>query len=343
MKKPDSDHPEFWRPSASLDVLKTRASLLSDIRLFFSQRGVLEVETPALSHAAVTDPAIESFVTQYQGPTSEKGHPLYLHTSPEFPMKRLLAAGSGSIYQICKVFRNGEYGRLHNPEFTLLEWYRTGYDHHKMMDELENLVSSFLKPYIQLGTSERLSYAEAFQMYAGIDPHQTDLKTLKKCAEEQAVSIPVSMLEKGDTSSKDVWLDLLLTQIIEPRLGKGKLTFLYDYPASQASLAKIRRVNGDPGYEVAERFELYFQGIELANGFHELQDHKEQCDRFQEELKKRLSDGQAVPPMDEHLLTSLEYGLPACSGVALGLDRLLMLAVGEELLYKVIAFPFERA
>ena len=247
MRKPDSDHSKSWRPSASLDNLKVRASLLTAIRSFFSERDVLEVETPSLSRAAATDPAIESFVTQYQGPGSDKGHSLYLHTSPEFPMKRLLAAGAGSIYQICKVFRNEEYGRLHNPEFTLLEWYRTGYDHHKMMDELEVLVSGLLEPYIQLGSSERLTYAEAFQKYAGINPHQADLKALRGCAEEHAVSIPVSMLKDSDTSSKDVWLDLLLTQIIEPRLGRDRLTFLYDYPASQASLAKIRPDNGYGG------------------------------------------------------------------------------------------------
>ncbi len=343
MKKPDSGHSESWRPSASLDDLKARASLLADIRSFFSERGVLEVETPALSHAATTDPAIESFVTQHRGPASGKEPPLYLHTSPEFPMKRLLAAGSGSIYQICKVFRSEEYGRLHNPEFTLLEWYRTGYDYHEMMDELENLVSGLLEPYIQLGSSERRSYAEVFQVYAGINPHQADLQALKKCAEEHAVSIPVSMLEDGDTSSKDVWLDLLLTQIIGPRLGKDKLTFLYDYPASQASLAKIRQENENGGGEVAERFELYLKGVELANGFHELQDHNEQAKRFKAEVDRRISEGRPAIPQDEYLLEALEHGLPQCSGVAMGLDRLLMLATGHRSLREVIAFPFDRA
>lgn len=343
MRKPDSDHSRSWRPSASIDKLKVRASLLADIRSFFSERDVLEVETPVLSHAAATDPAIESFVTQYRGPGSDEGRSLYLHTSPEFPMKRLLAAGAGSIYQICRVFRNEEYGRLHNPEFTLLEWYRTGYDYHKMMDELENLVSGLLEPYIQLGSSERLTYACAFQVYADINPHQADLQALKKCAEEHAVSIPDSMLEDGDTSSKDVWLDLLLTQIIEPQLGKGRLTFLYDYPASQASLAKIRQENGGGEGEVAERFELYFQGVELANGFHELQDHQDQRQRFQSDIETRISTGRQALPQDEHLLEALEHGLPQCSGVAVGIDRLLMLAVGCSSLQEVIAFPFDRA
>jgi len=343
LKKPDSGHSESWRPSASLDHLRARASLLAGIRSFFSERGVLEVETPALSHAAATDPAIESFVTQYQGPGSDKGHSLYLHTSPEFSMKRLLAAGSGSIYQICKVFRNEEYGRLHNPEFTLLEWYRTGYDHHKMMDEVEDMVSGLLEPYIQFGSSERLSYAEAFQMYADINPHRTDLQALKKCAEEHTVSIPVSMLEDGDAGGKDVWLDLLLTQIVEPRLGDGKLTFLYDYPASQASLAKIRQINGSGGYEVAERFELYLQGVELANGFHELQDHQDQRQRFQADIEKRVSAGRPALPQDEYLLEALEHGLPQCSGVAVGLDRLLMFVTGCSYLKDIIAFPFDRA
>lgn len=339
--KSDSDHSESWRPSASIEYLKTRARLLQEIRAFFSERKVLEVDTPALSQAAVTDPNIESFVTQYLA-GSTGGRRLFLHTSPEFPMKRLLAAGSGSIYQICKVFRNEESGRLHNPEFTLLEWYRTGYDHHKMMDEVDELVSGLLCPYLRLGSSERLSYAEAFQMYAGINPHKADIKTLKECAEQHAVSIPASMQENSDVSSKDVWLDLLLTQIIEPRLGREKFTFLYDYPASQASLAKIRRVNGEMDCEVAERFELYLHGIELANGFHELQDHNEQRGRFQEEVGRRVAAGKVAPPMDEPFLKSLKVGLPACSGVALGLDRLLMLAVGEELLYKVITFPYKR-
>ena len=311
------------------------------MRAFFSERKVLEVDTPVLSQAAITDPNIESFVT-HCSVSSEKNNRLFLHTSPEFPMKRLLAAGSGSIYQICKVFRNEESGRFHNPEFTLLEWYRVGYDQHQMMDEVEELVSGLLSPYLKLGESERLSYAEIFQMYADINPHKADIKTLKECAEQYAVSIPVSMQENGDNSSKDVWLDLLLTQLIEPRLGKGKLTFLYDYPASQASLAKIRRVNGETGCDVAERFELYLYGVELANGFHELQDHEEQRDRFQEEQKMRISAGQTISPIDENLLKSLKFGLPASSGVALGLDRLLMLAVGEEMLYKVITFSQKR-
>lgn len=357
--KPDPGHSESWRPSASIEYLKAKASILADIRAFFAARDILEVDTPVLSRSATTDPGIESFVTQYTGPGSKGASVLYMHTSPEFSMKRLLAAGSGSIYQICKVFRNEENGRLHNPEFTLLEWYRTDFDHHLMMDELEVLVSGLFQPILQLDSTERLSYAEAFQLYAGFDPHQVDLKTLKSCAARHGIPVPTSMQadsegshkgngkdsnkSENENSDKDAWLDLILTQIVEPHLGNNRLTFIYDYPASQASLAKIRQTN-EPGVPVvAERFELYFQGIELANGFHELQDHQEQRLRFQSDLQKRVSAGKPAILYDDHLLDALKHGLPACSGVAVGLDRLLMLAFGEKLLYKVITFSFERA
>ncbi|MFC1683986.1 EF-P lysine aminoacylase EpmA [Pseudomonadota bacterium] len=320
-----------WRPSAPLANLRARAKLLADIRGFFQQADVLEVETPACSFHASTDPVLVSFRLDYNGPGAQ-GRPLYLHTSPEFPMKRLLAAGSGSIYQIAKVFRNGECGRLHNPEFTLLEWYRPGFDHERLMDEVAALVNSVLpKPR----PVERFSYGELFQTHLGVDPHQATVAELKACAEKQGIA-GVSTL---DLPERDAWLDLLLTHCIEPHLGRDSLCFVYDYPASQASLARIRV--GEP--PVAERFELYMEGVELANGFHELADASEQRRRFEQDLVRRQAEGLPIVPMDEHMLSALETGLPDCAGVALGIDRLLMQVVGAERLDEVLAFPLERA
>jgi len=320
-----------WRPTASLANLKARAKLLAEIRAFFQQAGVLEVETPACSFHASTDPVLASFRLDYTGPGAQ-GRPLYLHTSPEFPMKRLLAAGSGSIYQIAKVFRNGERGRLHNPEFSLLEWYRPGFNHQQLMDEVAAMVNSVLPKPRPL---ECFSYAELFQRHLEIDPHKATISELKACTEAQGISGASTL----DLPERDAWLDLLLTHCIEPHLGHGSLCFVYDYPASQASLAKVRV--GEP--PVAERFELYMEGVELANGFHELADAQEQRNRFGQDLARRQAEGLPKVPMDEHLLSALEAGLPDCAGVALGIDRLLMQVVGAARLDEVLAFPLERA
>ena len=325
-----------WRPTATLQVLKLRARLLECIRAFFSERGVLEVETPILSGAATTDPALTSLVTRYVGPLFPHGQTLYLHTSPEFPMKRLLAGGSGSIYQIGKVFRDGESGRLHNPEFTLLEWYRTGFDHRRLMTETAELVMQLLAPHMPLDPPERLSYREAFQDHAGIDPHTATAGDFAAVARTHRINVPRDLLAHNDLA---IWRDLLLTHVIEPKLGRGRLTFLLDYPASQASLARI--LPGDP--PVAARFELYLNGIELANGFHELADPGEQRTRFERQLHARAASGLTLVPLDERLLAALEHGLPDCSGVALGFDRLVMIAVGARSLADVIAFPVDRA
>ncbi len=325
-----------WQPTAALEVLKLRARLLERIRAFFSERGVLEVETPVLSTAAVTDPMLASLATRYTGPRFPRGQTFYLHTSPEFPMKRLLAAGSGSIYQICKVFRDGEAGRLHNPEFTLVEWYRTGFDHHRLMDETDELVMRLLAPTMSLDAPERLSYREAFRRHAGLDPHTASAGDFATVAKARQISIPRGLASQNDLS---VWRDLLLTHAVEPMLGQGRLTFIYDYPASQASLARIQP--GDP--PVAARFELYLNGIELANGFHELADADEQRARFERQLHARVAGGQPVVPMDERLLAALAQGLPDCAGVALGVDRLVMLAAGKTSLQDVLAFPVDRA
>ncbi|MBE2294930.1 MAG: EF-P lysine aminoacylase GenX [Phycisphaerales bacterium] len=324
---------EAWQPAADFATLRLRAELLARIRRFFAARGVLEVETPALSAAAITDPHLISFAVHPDGPGSR--HPLYLHTSPEFPMKRLLAAGSGCIYQIARVFRDDEWGRLHNPEFTLLEWYRVGFDHHRLMDEVAELTSILLAGRVALAVPERLSYGAAFQRYLGLDPHRATVAELASCAQRQAVSIPPGM----PATETDPWLDLLLTHCIESHLGKGRLTFLHDYPASQAALARLQ--SGDP--PVGERFELYLNGIELANGFHELGDAHEQRRRFEAENAARRARGQPEMPIDEQMLAALAAGLPDCAGVALGFDRLLMLAAGRPSLAEVLAFPFDRA
>jgi lysyl-tRNA synthetase class 2 len=294
---------------------------------------VLEVETPALSPAAATDPHLHSLTTHYTGP----GRPatLYLHTSPEFPMKRLLAAGSGSIYQVCKVFRDGEAGRRHNPEFTLLEWYRVDFDHHQLMDEVAALVTEILAPAQPLATMEKISYRDAFRRHAGIDPFTAAASALAACARDHGIQLAESFAH-GDL---DGWRDLLLTHVIEPKLGRGRLSFLYDYPASQAALARVRP--GDP--PLASRFELYVEGIELANGFHELGEAAEQAARFARDNETRRVAGLAPMPPDQHLLAGLAHGLPDCAGVALGLDRLIMLAAERNTIGEVIAFPPDRA
>lgn len=322
-----------WRPAATHEALKARARLLNHIRAFFSEHGVLEVETPILSAAATPDPALASFSTPYCGPVFPQGRTLYLHTSPEFPMKRLLAAGSGPIYQICKVFRDGEAGRLHNPEFTMLEWYRPGFDHHRLMTEVEELVGPILG---RAAAAERLDYRSAFLHHADLDPHRATAADFLACAREHEVSIPPGMESETRAS---VWCDLLLTHLVEPHLGRGRMTFLYDYPADQAALARVHP--GDP--PLAERFELYVEGIELANGFHELGNRDEQAARFARQNEKRTEQGLPAVPVDENFLAALGAGLPDCAGVALGIDRLLILRTGNRRIEDVLAFPLERA
>jgi lysyl-tRNA synthetase class 2 len=292
------------------------------------------VETPILSTAGTTDPQLDSFITAYRGPGSSHTQALYLHTSPEFPMKRLLAMGSGCIYQITKVFRNGEVGRFHNPEFTLLEWYRLGFDHHRLMDEVEELATALLYKRLKLKASERLSYSEVFQRYLGLDPHRTCVPELAACVRFQGLTPPAGM----PPDDPNPWLDLLLSHRIGPQLGQGKLTFVYDYPASQAALARVNNA----GPPLAERFELYLKGIELANGFHELGDTQEQRDRFDRDNHIRTTHGLPLVPIDENLLAALAAGLPDCAGVALGFDRLLMIAADKPSLAEVIAFPIDR-
>nr|WP_207146553.1 EF-P lysine aminoacylase EpmA [Ectothiorhodospira mobilis] len=306
-------------------MLHRRARLLSDLRAFFARHGVLEVETPYLSAAGTTDPQVGSLSLDLPGGRR------FLHTSPEFPMKRLLAAGVGDCYQMARVFRADEAGRHHNPEFTLLEWYRVGLDHHRLMDEVEALVRA-VDHEGRAGETRRLTYAQALADHAGVDAHGDDAPALARRARDLGLAV------EGELD-RDAWLDLLLSTVVCPAFPPGALTFLYDYPASQAALARIRP--GDP--PVAERFELYWGPLELANGFHELGDAAEQRRRFAAERTVRARRGLADVPMDTHLLQALEAGLPDCAGVALGVDRLLMALSGEDDIRRVLAFDAGRA
>jgi lysyl-tRNA synthetase class 2 len=321
-----------WRPSATLEALHQRAELLQRLRGYFAEQGVLEVETPLLSAAGIPDPHIPSFTTA-SGPDGEA--PRYLNTSPEFAMKRLLAAGSGPIYQVCKAFRRGEQGRHHNPEFTLLEWYRPSFDHLRLMGEVDVLVRRLAENFRPLGPCERLSYRACFQQYLQIDPLQASVSELQACARENGLG-GVTGLSNDD---RDAWLDLLLSHCIQPHLGQDGLTFIYDYPASQAALARIRP--DEP--PVAERFELFIDGIELANGFHELQDAEEQRTRFEADLSHRQVEKLEPIVVDERLLDALEAGLPACAGVALGLDRLQLVLTGRTQIAETLAFAYQRS
>ena len=322
-----------WRPTASLDALKLRAALLAVARRHFAERGVLEVETPALSTAGVTDPHVDSLRVS----APRLGVSGYLSTSPEYAMKRLLAAGSGDIFQICHAFRDGERGRLHNPEFTLIEWYRVGFDVEQLMNDVEALLGAMLAPFStspRWQPAMRLSYREAMRRYAGIDPFDDSIDTMSAALARRGVALPPGL---GD--ERDPWLDLLMSTVVGPQLGHGALCFIHDYPASQAALARVRP--GEP--PTAERFEACYRGVELANGFRELTDAAEQRTRFETQQAARRREGRDAPPVDERLLAALAAGLPDCSGVALGFDRVVMLACAASTIDEVIAFPSERA
>ena len=326
-----TDPRSTWRPTAALENLRARAEVLAEIRGFFAAREVLEVQTPLLSGATVTDLHLHSVTCEYRGPGAADGRTLYLQTSPEFAMKRLLAAGSGAIYQICTAVRDGEAGRRHNPEFTMLEWYRPGFDHHRLMDEIDELMAEVLG----LPPAGRLTYHEAFVQHARIAPHTADGAELARCARDHGIAQGEPLTE----DDRDGWLALLMSHVVEPRLGRGRPDFVVDYPASQAALARVRP--GDP--PVAERFELYIEGTELANGFHELNDPAEQRLRFERDLAARREAGLPAVPVDGRLLAALEAGLPDCAGVALGIDRLVMLGTHASRIDEVIAFPIDRA
>ena len=317
-----------WRPTATVSALERRAAMLAAAREFFAARGILEVETPVLSSAAVSDPHIESLTTQVAGmPT-----PAYLCSSPEYAMKRLLAAGSGDIYQICRVFRDAERGRWHNPEFTLVEWYRLGFDDAALMSEVEALVALLLAPDRRLASAERLSYSAALQRHAGVEAYGASEAQLADAARRHGVVCNAEL-------DRDAKLDLLMGFVVGPRLGMERPCFVCDFPASQAALARLK-----PGpRQVAARFELYLNGVELANGFHELVNGTEQRARFDHELTLRRARSQPQRPVDERLLAALAAGVPDCAGVALGFDRLVAIALGAPQLADAMAFTIENA
>ncbi|MEN8214384.1 MAG: EF-P lysine aminoacylase EpmA [Pseudomonadota bacterium] len=315
------------RNASIISILRERASLLSEIRHFFADRGVLEVDTPVLSSAANPDAAIAPLLSGYFQPGAYQSQRLYLQTSPEFAMKRLLAAGSGSIFQVCHAFRNGELGGMHNPEFTLLEWYRIDYDHLQLMDEVDVLLMQLLPG---CKAAQRHRYADLFLSHTGLDLFAADERLLQQRAVDAGVVMP-------ESASTEWLIEMLFEQCVGPWLRQQQGVMVTDYPAAQASLSRLSAE--DP--RVAERFEYYYRGMELANGFHELADAGEQRMRFEAENRKRRQAGQEQLPLDEQLLQALEHGLPECSGVALGVDRLLMLRCGADSIQQVLAFPFD--
>ena len=316
-----------WQPSASLEAIKQRARMLKNIRAFFDARQVMEVETPLLASAGATDPHIESLQTVFRDQN------YYLNTSPEYAMKRLLAANGTAIFQICKAFRDEELGPMHNPEFTMLEWYRPDFDMHQLMSEVEVLIQSLTEDH--LNSFERLSYGQVFEKYASLNPYQASAEDCRECALQHDIEQPVGLDEQ-----RDEWLDWLLTQLVLPSLASDQFTFIYDYPSSQCALARLR-VNDD-GVVVASRFELFYGATELANGFHELTMVGEQRKRFQTENETRAAENKSAVKMDEYLLAALESGLPDCSGVALGLDRLLMALSARASIDEVLSFSWLR-
>ncbi|MCP4899085.1 MAG: EF-P lysine aminoacylase GenX [bacterium] len=321
-----------WRPTAPLANLRLRAELLRRTRDFFAARGALEVETPLLAAAPVTDPYLATLTSRFLGPGSPDGRNLFLQTSPEYAMKRLLAAGCGSIYQICKAFRDGEAGRSHNPEFTMLEWYRHGFDHHQLMDEIDDLVRELL----DLPQAERLTYRQLFEDHVGVDPHTATIAELGAVAAQNSIVIQNQSQANLD---RDDWLLLLFATLIEPQLGRQRPTFVIDYPVSQCALARVTQADTP----VAERFELFIDGVELANGYNELCDPDVHRQRFSSDLETRRTLGLPEVPIDDKLLAALDHGIEACAGVALGFDRLVMIAAGAKDIREVLAFPVENA
>lgn len=317
-----------WRPTAAPDALRLRARLNATIRAFFAARGVLEVETPLLSRAGNTDPNIASFALDFSGRTDGAPRRRWLRTSPEFALKRLLAAGIGDCYELGRVFRDGEAGERHNPEFTMLEWYRLGWDHVRLVDETAALVHAALALVDRRATLRRVSYRDLYREALGIDPMTDDDATLRAALGDVRID--------GEGLSRDDWLDLLMTHRLQPTFDPDTLLAVLDYPASQCALARVR--DDDP--PVAERFELYFGPLELANGYHELRDADEQRLRFEADRARREARGDACPPTDAALLVALAHGLPACAGVALGVDRLLMAMTGSARIGDVLAFDF---
>lgn len=333
-----------WRSSASHALLLKRALMLKSIRAFFDAKGIIEVETPLLSRSATTDPQLDSLSCRF------RDQACYLNTSPEYAMKRLLADWKKPIYQICKAFRDDELGARHNPEFSMLEWYRPDYAMPELMAELADLVGFLCQSTASFSATmpafERLSYQQAFEKYAGINPHRATSRDCYQLARSKNIEIPQGLgASAGAFDERDEWLDWLLLQRVLPAFEKQAFTYLYDYPVTQCALAKIAPAEVDVGVDgspiqVAKRFELFYGEVELANGFFELTDAEEQLQRFRQENNKRKLMAKQLMPVDENFIAALKYGLPACSGVALGLDRLLMVLAGEPCIDRVLSFSW---
>jgi lysyl-tRNA synthetase class 2 len=316
-----------WPPTASLDTLRLRARLLAEVRAHFAATGALEVETPVMVRAGVTDVHLESLEVHRSDGTPAG----FLHTSPEFAMKRLLAAGAPDIYQVARVFRESERGRRHNPEFTMVEWYRLGVDHHALMGEVELLLRSLIEPRRPVGPTRRVTYADAFQETLGLDPLTAPTSQLLAEIRTRGTDVPASV-----AGEHDALLDLAMVTLVAPAFPADSITFLHDFPASQAALARIRG-------PVASRFEAFWGGLELANGFHELGCANEQERRFESDRAERARRGRPDRAPDRLFLAALGAGLPSCAGVALGFDRVVMIAARASAIDEVIAFPVERA
>ncbi|WP_454785605.1 elongation factor P--(R)-beta-lysine ligase [Legionella sp. WA2024007413] len=313
----------MWQPSAPIEHLRQRAKLLAKIRSFFTERDYLEVETPIMARYGTTDVYLSNIKATFRGKS------YCLQTSPEYHMKRLLAAGSGSIFQIARVFRDDELGRWHNPEFTLLEWYRLGIDHHALMDEMDD----FLHIVMQSKPLIRKTYQQAFLEACDVDPFSAPITQFKQILRRYELDNVLAPQEED----RDQYLFLLMSHIVEPFLSKETAPVaVYNFPESQAALAKINQ-------GVAERFEVYYQGVELANGFHELTDATAQENRFTQDQMLRREKGFPSVEADQYLLQALKHGLPSCSGVALGIDRLLALALAQFEISQIISFDFNRA
>jgi lysyl-tRNA synthetase class 2 len=325
--------PPDYLPTAPWQMLHARAELLRKLREFFHALGFLEVETPLLSADVVIDRHLDPLqVTLYENPQQPTvGQTYYLQTSPEFAMKRLLAGGAEAIYQVTHAFRAGERGAYHNPEFTMVEWYRAG----DSMQSGMQLLSDLAEMLFVRGAAVRVSYREAFRQQLGCDPHTAGTNRLADIAHQNQLAVPNSFT----ADDRDAYLELIMSELIQPHLGRQQPAIIYDYPASQSALAIVRP--DDP--PVAERFELFVDGVELANGYHELLDASELERRNQHNNQARMADGKQPLPAESHLLAAMRHGLPACSGTALGFDRAVMVALGAKSIDEVIPFPIERA
>ncbi|MDG2917186.1 elongation factor P--(R)-beta-lysine ligase [Bisgaard Taxon 10/6] len=319
---------EQWQPTAGVETLFARAKIMRSIRQFFTDRGVLEVETPVLSEFGVTDVHLSTFSTEFIAPQAGQSKTLWLNTSPEYHMKRLLAAGTGAIFQLCHVFRNEEAGSRHNPEFTMLEWYRPHFDMYRLINEVDDLLQQIL----DCEPAEIMSYQFAFQEFVGVDPLSVERPILVELARKYNFMCDLD-------EDRDTLLQFLFSAVVEPKIGRERPVAVYHFPATQAALAQI----SSEDHRVAERFEFYYKGLELANGFHELTDHREQLRRFEQDNAQRAKLGLPQREIDRRLLGALQAGVPNTSGVALGVDRLMMIALDKKRIEEVMAFGINNA